>query len=69
MEWTKAEVIGTSFLQFYKSADNIKDINTGLNLLYGVLRDQASNIIRLLPQEAAGFSPCLKGPLVIIFSL
>ena len=41
---TKAEVVGSSFLQLHKATDYIDDIEPAKNLLYGVLRDQGSAI-------------------------
>src|SRR5687767_15992037 len=38
---TESQVIGASFLQFYKAAHDIDDIYTAEYLLYGLLRDQA----------------------------
>ena len=41
---TKAEVVGSSFLQLHKATDHIDDIKPAKDLLYGVLRDQGSAI-------------------------
>lgn len=40
MERTKPEIIDAPFLEFYKAADDIDDVDTALDLLYGLLRDQ-----------------------------
>ena len=37
---TITEVIGSAFLEFYKIADDVYDINSALNLRYGFLADQ-----------------------------
>ena len=37
MKWAETEVIGASFLQFYKFTYHIKNIDTAENLLYGSL--------------------------------
>ena len=41
MKRAKAEIIGAAFFQLYKTTHHIQDIDTGKDLLYGVLRDHA----------------------------
>lgn len=41
------EVIGSSFFEFYKGADDFNDIDPALNLLYGMLRNQGLKITRI----------------------
>ena len=39
MKRTEPEIIGTSFLKFYKTTDNINYIEAAKYLLYGILAD------------------------------
>lgn len=41
MERTEPHIIGAALFQFHEAANNINDIDTALNLLYGVLRNQS----------------------------
>ena len=41
MEWTNANVIGASFLEFYKATDDLYDVYPVLYLLYRFLWDHA----------------------------
>lgn len=43
MKRTKPEVVGTSFFQLDKPADNVNDIKPAKDLLYGSLGDQFSH--------------------------
>lgn len=40
MEGTKTEIIRPPLLQFHKTADDIDNVDTALDLLYGLLSDQ-----------------------------
>jgi hypothetical protein len=42
MEGAEPEVIDTPFLQFHKTANDIDDVDTALDLLYGLLCDQGN---------------------------
>jgi hypothetical protein len=52
MKRTKAQIVGTPFFEFYKSTNNIDDINTAENLLYGMLTDQNGKIERQIKQSS-----------------
>ena len=40
---TEADIIGSPFFQFYKTTDDLRDVNPTQNLLYGMLRDQEND--------------------------
>jgi len=41
VKWAEAEVIDAPFFELYKTTNDIDDIDATLDLLYGVLSDQA----------------------------
>lgn len=44
MKRAESQVIGTSFFQFHKTADDIDNIDSAKYLLYGIRRDHVHNI-------------------------
>ena len=40
MKRAEAKIISTPFFQFYKTPDDINDVDATEDLLYGILRDQ-----------------------------
>lgn len=46
MKRAKADIVGTSFFQFYKAANHFDNVDTGKNLLYGLLWNQGSKFTR-----------------------
>ena len=56
MKRAEAKIIGSPFFQFYKAADNVNDIKTAKNLLYGALGDHCS----LYPDCEYKFIPAME---------